>query len=191
MNCKFLIEVFTSQLLGGFLEPPRASWRRLGGLETASLALTWAIFVVTLSMPQRTALDLEQLSFRILFGKCFGRVWDGLGSFLGVVWKCKSSDFVKDMCNKSGFQTMSFENTSSSPLGRFLYRSGDHVWGVWESFGELLRATNVDFELMSVFSQWTSFILCFIFMRFCFTPSLEEVLERLTVLSDGRWGPPG
>ena len=68
--------------------------------------------MVTLRMPQRTALDLEQLSFQIFFGKCFARVSDGVGSVLGVVWKGKSSDFVKDILNKSGLQTMSFQNTS-------------------------------------------------------------------------------
>ena len=86
--------------------------------------------MVTLSMPQRTALDLEQFSFRIFFGKCFGRVWDGLGSVLGVVWKGKSGDFVRDIIEKSGFQTMSFLNTSSSPLGTLLHHSGDHRGGV-------------------------------------------------------------
>ena len=40
------------------------------------------------------------------------------------------------------------------------------------------------------FFSWTCFILWYIFMRVCFTPSLEEVSERFRVLSDGRWGPP-
>ena len=80
--------------------------------------------MVTLRMPQRTAPDLEQLSFRIFFGKCFGRVCDGLESFLGLVCNGKSCDFVKDIFKKSGFQTMSFQNTPSSPLGRLLDPSG-------------------------------------------------------------------
>ena len=85
---------------------------------------------------------------------------------------------------------MSFQNTSSSHFGRLLDPSGDHVGCVWESSEGLWRATNVDFELMSAFSQWSSCILWYILMRFCFTPSLKDVLERLTVLSDGRWAPP-
>ena len=88
--------------------------------------------MVTLSMPQRTALDLEQLSFRILFGKCFGRVWDGLGSFLGVVWKCKSSDFVKDILKKIRFSDDELRNhlfkpswkALGTPLGTVLELSG-------------------------------------------------------------------
>ena len=164
MNWEAWIVVFwlkssPSTFLEAFLEPPWASWRRLGGLEKASLALKWVIFRVTLSMPQQTALDLEQLSFRIFFGKCFGRVCDGLESFLGLVCNGKSGDFVKDILKKSGFQTMSFQNRSSSPLGRLLDPSGDRIEGVWESSWELLRARNVDFELMSVFSQRTCFTL--------------------------------
>ena len=75
-------------------------------------------------MPQQTALDLKQLAFRISFGKCFGRVCDGLESFLELVCNGKSGDLVTDILKESGFQTMSFQNTSSSPLGRLLDPSG-------------------------------------------------------------------
>ena len=46
--------------------------------------------MLTLSMPQRTPLNLEQFSFRIFFGKCFGRVWDDLDSVLGWVGRAKT-----------------------------------------------------------------------------------------------------
>ena len=43
---------------------------------------------------------------------------------------------------------------------------------------------------MLTFSQWTSCIVWYIFMCFCFTRSFKDVLERFTVLSDSRWAPP-
>ena len=39
------------------------------------------------------------------------------------------------------------------PFWKLLDPSGDHVGCVWESSEGLWRATNVDFELMSAFSQ--------------------------------------
>ena len=86
------------------MEPPRASWRGLGGLEKVSLALKLVTFMVTLTMPQRTALDLEQVSCRIFFGKRFGRVWDDLGSVLRVVCRGKSGDFGQDIIERQVFR---------------------------------------------------------------------------------------
>ena len=66
-------------------KPLELSWR----LEEASLALKSVIFKVTLSMLQRTALNLEQFSFRTSFGKRFGTVRDDLGSLLGWFGEAK------------------------------------------------------------------------------------------------------
>ena len=133
--------------LRGVLEslgrPLEVSWR----LEEASLALKSVIFKVTVSMLHRRALDLEQFSFRTSFGKCYGRVWDDLGSVLGVVWRGKSGDFVRTCLNNQVFRRWAFK-TPPSPLARRLDRSPGELLSI-------LRATSVDLELMSIFSQWT------------------------------------
>ena len=64
----------------------------------------------------------DYLSLKLISDECH-KALQWLGTCFGILWRSKSSDFVKDIFNKYNYQETSFQNLSTAPL-----------WQLWRLF---------------------------------------------------------